>query len=102
MRTASATIPLCISHPCRIRLREVRVFARPAFERRERARRVDVDDRVELLRQPRAEVMARALGLGLVHDADRPLEARRGEGVVCLGGADGEALEPGVVEEALD
>jgi hypothetical protein len=35
-----------------------------------------VDQRVELLGQPREEVVALAFGLGPVDDADRALEAR--------------------------
>ena len=42
-------------------------------ERHERARRVEVDQRVELARQAGVEVVALALGLGPVDDADRAL-----------------------------
>src|SRR5258705_4172189 len=101
MRTASTTIPLCMSHSCRIRLREVRGFARPALERRQRARRVHVNDRVELVGEPRAEVMARALRLGLVDDANRALESRPGERLPCIRRAKHKALESCVVKQAF-
>src|SRR3712207_7651054 len=47
------------------------LFRSPALERHQRARPIDVDDGVELLRQPGREVVAGALGLGPVDDADR-------------------------------
>src|SRR6266576_1581324 len=79
MRTASAIISLRMSHSCRIGLGEIAALTRPSLERHEGGRRVDVDDRVELIGRPGAEIMARAFRLGSVDDADGPLEARDAE-----------------------
>src|SRR5207237_1430227 len=48
-------------------------------ERLDRAGAIEVDEGVELLGRPRLEVVAQSLGLRPVDDADRPLQARRGE-----------------------
>jgi hypothetical protein len=49
---------------------------RSALERLDGARHIVVQDHVELLRQPRQEILALAFGLRPVDHADRPLQAR--------------------------
>src|SRR5205823_1177196 len=67
---------LSTSHREGVRLRQLAgVPLGRALERLHRARLVEVQHRVELLRQARAEVVALALGVGTVDHADRPLEA---------------------------
>src|SRR5262245_48669308 len=77
MRTGAVFTGAGISHPRGIGFRQAGIFARPAFERVERACLVDVDDRVELIGEPRAEIVARPLSVRLVDHTDRPLETRR-------------------------
>jgi hypothetical protein len=74
---------------------------RPRVQRLERRRLVDVDEQVELPAGDRVDVVAPALGLGAVDDADHPLEAL---GVEHAAGAEVEdaAVDPGVVQEPLD
>src|SRR4051812_11877923 len=67
---------------------------------------VEVDDRVELVGQGGVEVVAQALGLGSVDDADRPLQPARAQQVrraAAVGARAGPQAEqerghPGVVE----
>src|SRR5688500_13538150 len=65
------------SHPRRVRLRRLRrVLGGRALERLDGARLVHVNHRVELLAQPRVEVVAEALRIRAVDHADRALQAR--------------------------
>src|SRR2546422_8007566 len=57
-------------------LGKIDFVARPAFQRLERRRVVDVQHVVELVGQPRAEVMTQAFGLGTIDDANRALQPR--------------------------
>src|SRR6266513_1225347 len=50
-----------------------------ALERLDRARLVDVQHGVELIGEPRVEVVASALGFRKVNDSDRALQARFAE-----------------------
>src|SRR5437667_5476362 len=47
-----------------------------ALERLDRPRLVEVQHGVELIGEPRVEVVARALGFGKINDSDRALETR--------------------------
>ncbi len=60
-----------------------------------------MNDGIELIREARADVVARALRFGLVDHADGALEARVGERIARIGGAKNEALEASIVKEAL-
>src|SRR5207253_4782646 len=100
-RTASITMPLCISHPRRVGFRQIRSLARPALQRRQRRGGIHVNHRVELLRNPRAEVVTRALRLRCVDDADGALEPRRGKRIPALRRGKDEALETRLVEQML-
>src|SRR2546427_8888309 len=70
-----STTSLQLERP-RICFRGVGFVARPGFERFERVGVVDMQDRVELLRQTRAKIVADALGVRPVDHANRPLEPR--------------------------
>ena len=51
------------------------------FQRLDRPRLIEVKDGIELLWQPRVEVVAHALGFGAIDDPDRPLEPRIAQGI---------------------
>ena len=69
-------------HPPRIGFRYFcAVPHRTAFQRLDRPGVVEVDHGVELVGQPRVEVVAEAFGLGPVDDADRALEPRLAQAV---------------------
>src|SRR4051812_17982383 len=91
------------SHPCRIRLRQLAAVPdRLALQRLQGVRFIEVNEGVELLGQPGLEVVAPALGLGAVDDADCAFEARcaeQGGGVVLRAQIEPELREPDCVEE---
>ena len=67
----------CYLHREWVRLRKLARFPLfSGFERFDRARLVEMEYRVELIRQSRVEIMALPLGFGTVDHTDRPLEPR--------------------------
>src|SRR5690606_6301113 len=72
--TLSTVAPFAMSHSGWIRFGEIGFVERPAFERFEGRRAIDVEHRVELLREPRAEVVAAALRFRTIDHADGALE----------------------------
>src|SRR3954463_7707587 len=64
------------SHARRIGLGQVGLIARPAFQRLQRRSFVDVEHGIELVGQTGAKIMARALGLRTIDDADGALQPR--------------------------
>src|SRR2546430_14838317 len=93
-RTRSLPLPgtLTRSDGVRVRLRKLALLptGRP-LEGLHRPGFVDVGDGVELVRQPGPEVVALALRVRAVDDADGPLQAGRAARLRPLGGADGRA-----------
>src|SRR5687767_1448717 len=92
-----------MSHPCWIGFRNVTLDLSPTLQGVERVRVVDVDHDVELLGKAGADVIACAIGLRVVYDADRPLEPRRRQGRAqrLLPEAQREAFEADVVKQPL-
>src|SRR4051812_26062388 len=81
-----------------------RVFDRPSLQRLDRARRVEVQDGIELHRQRRVEVVAHALRLRRIDDADRALEtfaSQRVDGTAATAQRQPEAFETCVMEQLL-
>src|SRR4051812_26027372 len=93
------------SHPRRIRLGQLPAGPeRRALQRLQRAGFVEVNEGVELVGEPGLKIVAPALGLGTVDDADGALEALCAEqaGRVVLGAQiKPELREAGGVEEFL-
>src|SRR6202163_1034613 len=74
------------------------------FQRFDRARLVEMEHRVELIRQSRVEIMALPLGFGTVDHTDRPLEPRHGQLLhhrVAVIQDEQEAVTPRGVEQRL-
>src|SRR5262249_15004927 len=67
------------SDASRIGFRKISFLSRPSFERLERGGLVDVNHRIELIHKPRAEIVAEALRLRPVNDANRPFQTFFGE-----------------------
>src|SRR4051812_26990706 len=93
------------SHPSRVSLGQLAaVPARRTLQRLQRAGLVEVNDGVELLRQPGGEVVAPALRLGTVDDANRALQAlgaKEADSVVLGAQIKPKPRDAGGVEEFL-